>query len=102
MTTTTWCLLALALGAILGTAYGAAVVRSGQKTPARTDEEWNALCIQRQGEAYHLGVEQGVALGEQRGSSRLAEQIALTIRERDGYGEVTQEDLERARRGLLH
>jgi hypothetical protein len=73
------------------------------KNPVRTDAEWNDLCLTRQAEAYHLGLQQGQNVGEIRGQSNAFAAIEQQVKARgEMFGEITSEDVERARKGMLH
>lgn len=87
----------------IGVAFGAWYVGHYRAGSLRSDEEWNDLCAVRQREAYQLGLEQGRAVGELQGAAQAFGQLEVQIRERDGwYGEMTLQDVERAKRGMVH
>jgi hypothetical protein len=87
------------LGLIALAALAVAIARR-RKTPVRSDAEWNELCAARQGEAYSLGFHHG----EVHGQGRAFSAVEAQMRERGAvyYGEVTEEDIARARKGILH
>lgn len=73
-------------------------VRSKNPAAVRTDDEWNSLCVARQQEAYELGKLHGQVVGQQAAFAAVSDQV----RDRNPYGEITFEDIERARKGILH
>jgi hypothetical protein len=75
-----------------------------RENPVRTDDEWEHLVLARQGEAYQLGAEHGRLVGEVAGQTRAFSAVEAQMRERGAvyYGEVTEEDIARARKGILH
>jgi hypothetical protein len=82
---------------------GIAVMRRAPQNPVRSDAEWNDLCVTRQSEAYHLGLQQGQSVGEIRGQSNAFAAIEQQVKARgEMFGEITSEDVERARKGMLH
>jgi hypothetical protein len=73
------------------------------KTRIRTDTQWGQLCLDRQKEAWTLGLEAGTARGNVEGHQHAFAAIEQAIRERGAVlGEVTAEDLARAKRGMVH
>jgi hypothetical protein len=73
------------------------------KNPARSDAEWNDLCLDRQQEAYALGIQQGHLRGEIQGQENAFAAVAAQVKTRNEvFGEITVEDVERAQKGLLH
>jgi hypothetical protein len=92
-------ILALAaLGSVVLVALGRA-----REAPVRSDAEWNDLCVVRQTEAYHVGFQQGALRGELQGQENAFAAVAAQVKSRDEvFGEITAEDVERARKGMLH
>lgn len=77
---------------------GASIALAYRPRPARTDDAWNELCAERQKEADELGKLHGQLVGQQAAFAAVSDQV----RERNPYGEITVEDVERAKRGILH
>lgn len=68
---------------------------------AEIRDELISTIAQRQMEAYALGKEQGMAIGQMQGQQMLLAELSRFQDERRGEY-VTPADIERARKGLVH